>query len=157
MTRFSLALLLLLGAAPAKTTTPPKPPPTSTMPSKRPLAPEIGENLWKQSCWQCHGEDGKGDGPAAANLIGGVPSLKGKIDEDRFDSLVTVIQTGKGSMPAFSETIERQDSRRILVYLKDRMAGKPKTKPKTEKDDGAEKPENNAPEGAGEGEGNAGE
>jgi mono/diheme cytochrome c family protein len=141
----SLGLLLLIAAAPPAK----QPPPTSSMPSRRASDPEIGETLWKQSCWQCHGESGKGDGPAAASVVGGVPSLEGRIIEENFDELVEVIQAGKGRMPGFSETMEKQDSRRILIYLKDRMAGKPppsQTKKSDKSEDEKEKPEGN-PEG----------
>lgn len=122
--RLTLLLCGLLFAAP--TTTPAKATiPTSTMPGKRPPDPVVGETLWRQSCWQCHGELGKGDGPAASALIGGVPSLEGKIVEADFDKLIDGILVGKGKMPAYSETMERPDVRRILIYLKDRMDGKP--------------------------------
>ncbi len=138
---FLLGLFCLMGAGPAAK---PSPPPTSSMPAKRPPDPVVGENLYRQSCWMCHGELGKGDGPAAAAMVGGVPSLEGKIKEEDFDALIAVILNGRGKMPAFSETIERPDSRRILVYLRDRMDGKPA--PSTvDKPEAAEKEEGEGP------------
>lgn len=122
MRLFLLGLFCLMGAG---TPNKPTPPPTSSMPAKRPPDPVVGENLYRQSCWMCHGELGKGDGPAASSVIGGVPSLEGKIKEEDFESLIPIILNGRGRMPAFSETLERPDSRRILVYLNDRMSGKP--------------------------------
>lgn len=108
-----------------------KPDGTSTMPTKRPPDYEVGKKLWAQSCWQCHGEKGLGDGPAAAALPGGVPSLDGKVKGEKFDALVRVIQDGRGRMPAYSEDIDEHDSRRILQYLRDVMEGK--TPPPPEK------------------------
>ncbi len=102
-----------------------KPDGTSKMPTKRAPDYEVGKRLWAQSCWQCHGEAGKGDGPAAAALPGGVPSLEGKVRGEDFDALVKVVQDGRGRMPAYSENIDQHDSRRILQYLRDVMEGKP--------------------------------
>ncbi|MFZ5477675.1 MAG: c-type cytochrome [Myxococcota bacterium] len=95
---------------------------TSKMPTKRPPDAEVGERLWKQSCWQCHGEKGRGDGPAAAALPGGVPPLEAR--DARFDALVTVIQQGRNRMPAYAEDIDKHDARRILVYLKEVQEGR---------------------------------
>lgn len=112
----------------------PKPPPKkaseSAQPTKRPPDREIGEGLWRQSCWQCHGERGHGDGPAAAALVGGVPTLQGRVRSigaekiENLESLVDVIQSGKGRMPAYSEDIDRGDSRKIVFYLRDQLEGK---------------------------------
>lgn len=115
-----------------------KPDGTSTMPTKRAPDYEVGKRLWKQSCWQCHGEAGKGDGPAAAALPGGVPSLEGKVKGDKFEPLVKIIQDGRGRMPAYAENIDQHDSRRILVYLRDVMEGK--APPPPEKKEGEEEP-----------------
>lgn len=125
-----LALLLVLWVSVALA----KPDGTSTMPAKRPVDFEAGKRLWKQSCWQCHGEKGLGDGPSAASLVGGVPSLDGKVRGEDFDALIVVIQEGRGKMPAFSEDIDTHDSRRILGYIRDVMAGK--KPPPPEKDAG---------------------
>ena len=63
-----------------------KPDGTSKMPGKRPPDYEVGKKLWAQSCWQCHGEKGMGDGPAAAAMpdteVAGDPT-------DRLPHLVT--------------------------------------------------------------------
>jgi mono/diheme cytochrome c family protein len=140
--RLWLLLLGLVMAAPqASNTKTVTPPPTSSMPGTRPPDPVVGETLWRQSCWQCHGEVGKGDGPAAASLIGGVPSLEGSIKEPEFDALITTILAGKGKMPAYAETIERPDVRRILIYLNDRMMGKPPPSAAPESPDAPVKPE----------------
>lgn len=96
----------------------------TTVPTKRPGDREIGEALWKQSCSQCHGATGLGDGPAAEAMPGGVPDILGTLTEESLDRMVTVVQEGRGRMPAYSETIDRADSRRVLQYLLDRAAGK---------------------------------
>jgi mono/diheme cytochrome c family protein len=113
---------------------------TSKMPTKRPPDAEVGERLYKQSCWQCHGEKGRGDGPAAAAIPGGVPPLEAK--DGQFGAMVDVIQGGRGRMPAFAEDIDKHDSRRILVYLKDLQEGRFKkpTGPKDKADEEGDEP-----------------
>ncbi|MES2642010.1 MAG: cytochrome c [Myxococcota bacterium] len=137
----SVALALSVGAAFAK------PDGTSTMPTKRPPDHEVGKRLWTQSCWQCHGEDGKGGGPAAAALVGGVASLEGKVRGNDLDRLVKVVQNGRGAMPAYSEDIDEHDTRRILQYLKDKLEGRT---PPPEKDKDKDKDEEKAEPEAGE-------
>jgi mono/diheme cytochrome c family protein len=101
--------------------------PAGKMPSTRPSDRERGRELWLRSCWQCHGEAGKGDGPAAAAFAAGVPSLVGKVPPEEFDRLVTVVLDGRGPMPAFREDIDKHDTRRILVYLQDALQGRTKS------------------------------
>lgn len=97
------------------------------MPSTRPSDRERGREIWLESCWQCHGESGKGDGPAAAAFAGGVPTLVGKVPPAEYDRLVTVVLDGRGRMPAFREDIDKHDARRILVYLQDALQGRTKS------------------------------
>ena len=44
-------------------------------PKKRPEDHVAGEQIWERSCWQCHGEDNDGQGPAASALPGDVHSV----------------------------------------------------------------------------------
>lgn len=131
---------------------PVKKPGESSQPTKRPTDQEIGQNLWKQSCWQCHGERGLGDGPAAAALVGGVPTLQGRVRSvnaetiQNIDALVDAVQVGKGRMPAYSEDIDRGDTRKIIFYLRDQLEGKGPGGAGAEKpDDAADAPEGDGP------------
>ena len=137
---------------PSKPKTAAKPaskPGDSTMPGKRPPDAEVGERLWKQSCWMCHGKAGQGDGPAAAALPGGVPSLEGKAGKERNSENVRIIQEGLGRMPAYAETIDRHDTKRILVYLR-KVQKDPSSVEDVEPDAAADTDPGNAGEGAGE-------
>lgn len=87
------------------------------MPTKRPEDHVRGRTVFMQSCWQCHGASNNGQGPAAEALVGGVPDLRGKMSEDRFDALIPIILEGKGKMPAYAEELDKHDARRVLVYL----------------------------------------
>lgn len=99
-------------------------PKAPAVPTKRPPDAEVGQALYQQSCWQCHGERGLGDGPAAAAIVGGVPSLEGRVAEEAFDELVKLVVEGRGRMPAFGEDIDKHNARRILVYLREVMEGR---------------------------------
>jgi mono/diheme cytochrome c family protein len=88
------------------------------VPRKRSADHVRGQELWERSCWQCHGEEARGDGPAAAGLTAKVPDLRGRVSADRQQELVSLILAGKGMMPAFSEELDRHDARKILVYLR---------------------------------------
>lgn len=131
--RALLAFLVTVGVAALFIPSADAAPSTSTVPTKRPPDRERGRELYLLSCWQCHGTEGKGDGPAAANLPGGVPSLEQKVTKENFDDLVKLIQAGKGRMPAYREDIDKHDSRRILVYLQDALQGR--TEARGEKDE----------------------
>jgi len=113
---------------------------TSTVPTKRPPDQEVGQSLWLQSCAACHGGKGLGDGPLAAAL-GGVKTLKGAIRPDTIDGLTGVVRNGKDKMPAFSETIDAGDTRRVLEWIRDIADGKIQPKvPKATPESGIKKP-----------------
>ena len=76
-----------------------------------------GRELWEQSCWQCHGATAEGDGPSAEALTVEVPNLRGTITNDRREALINTIIYGQGLMPAYGETFDRPDARRILAFL----------------------------------------
>ena len=87
-------------------------------PKKRLSDYEEGKKIYRRSCWQCHGRDAAGEGPAAAALPDGVPTLRGGVvTRERRDEFIRSILNGKGLMPAFSAEFERQDAKRILIYL----------------------------------------
>ncbi len=96
---------------------------TFSVPSKRPPDQEVAQALWVQSCAECHGAKGLGDGALAAAL-GGVESLNGRISTDNINAIIDVVRNGKGKMPAYSETIDAGDARRILEWIRDISSGK---------------------------------
>lgn len=99
------ALLLIFGVALAE------------QPSKRKPDPEAGKDLYMRSCWQCHGREADGAGPASPALNVAVPSLRNKVSKDSISKMITVVQDGRGAMPNFSETITYTDTRRIFIYI----------------------------------------
>lgn len=145
--RFGVRLVVLVALAgsaaawfaPVATAASPNAP---AMPTSRKPDRERGRDLWLQSCWECHGTEGKGDGPAADAVPGGVPSLEGKVPDSRIDELVDLVEDGKGRMPAYREDIDKHDARRILKYLQDALAGHPEAKSEKEGEEKDEGPQN---------------
>ena len=111
-------------------------------PRKRPVDHVRGKEIWERSCWQCHGKEGRGDGPAAADLAVEVPDLRGNLQGSRQRELVDVILNGRSVMPAFSEEFDLFDARRILTYLRRLEEPKPEeSKPEEPIPEAPSKPE----------------
>ncbi len=90
----------------------------------------------------CHGPTAAGDGPAASALPSGVPSLVSFLGEDRWEAYVNVIMTGRGSMPAFAEELDRRDARRILQFLLDQERNPPEPEEESHSEDAPKAPSN---------------
>jgi mono/diheme cytochrome c family protein len=88
------------------------------VPTKRPEEHVKGRQVYDRSCWQCHGDDMSGNGPAAGALVDGVPDLRGKLDykADK-DALIFLVLDGRGDMPAFRAEFDKHDARRVLLYM----------------------------------------
>ena len=96
----------------------------AAQPSKRPADHIVGKEIYDRSCWQCHGADLSGDGPAAGALGTPVPDLRGTLDYEDVDPHLEVILYGQGDMPAFGTELDRPTARRVMVYLKRLEDGK---------------------------------
>jgi len=114
-------------------------PALAAQPKKRSEDHVQGKELWEKSCWQCHGEENDGKGPAAEALVDDVPDLRGKIGPKRYDALVQMVMSGSPTHPAFSAEMDEHQAKRILIYLDrlDRESKRepPETAPPEEKDD----------------------
>ena len=102
------------------------------VPKKLPPAKERGENLYRALCWQCHGEKGKGDGPLASHMSKDLRDIAHN-DIEQEKSYINIIQAGRGQMPSFEQVIDRHDSRRILLWLRDPVPQKKKDTENTDK------------------------
>jgi mono/diheme cytochrome c family protein len=78
-----------------------------------------GKLIYETNCLVCHGERGKGDGvigaalrPPPTDLTG--PGARAKSDKD----LRTIIQEGRGVMPAWKTRIKEQEIQDLLVYIR---------------------------------------
>ncbi len=107
------------------------------VPTKLESDKDRGEMLYMRNCWQCHGKQGLGDGPLAEAFDPLTP-LAGTIPPEDYDVTIALIRQGRGSMPAFSDVIDKHDARRVLVWLA--KADQPDEEP-TEDEDEASKDE----------------
>ncbi len=140
LTLATLALVALIGASEAVAE-------KSDWPTKRKSDPEWGEDLYNKHCWQCHGRQAEGDGPAADSLQVPVPTLRGISNPDTRGDLVATARQGSGPMPAYHESISRQDMRRVFIYIESLDSPK-KKKPAEDEEAEPEGPteEGNAPD-----------
>lgn len=89
--------------------------------SKENLA--IAKSLWAKHCQSCHGREGLGDGPKAAEL----ESDAGDFSSEEFQSLSDgelyyMTTAGKDEMPAYDKKIPSDEDRWMLVHYMRTMA-----------------------------------
>jgi mono/diheme cytochrome c family protein len=87
-----------------------------------------GRDLYNSFCWICHGTNGNGNGPAAANIPGTKPrdfTANDFVIEGREDEIYQVISTGAASsihgseyMLEWGTKLQPQQMRDVLEYLK---------------------------------------
>ena len=82
---------------------------------KRPTDEARGLELYERHCVACHGAYNGGKGPATGALVHKVPDLAGKLDVD--DEAIQVVLRGKGAMPAYEQTFDRFDAKRVLTHM----------------------------------------
>lgn len=105
---------------------------------------ENGRKIYMTHCYQCHGVEGKGDGPSAAyvprrprNFADGLYKLKTSSpytalarDEDIFDAITQGMVVA--GMPAWESTLTEQERWDVAAYLKsmsDLYEGQPDPEP----------------------------
>ena len=103
------------------------------VPTKLESDKDRGELLYMRNCWQCHGKQGQGDGPLAEAFEPLAP-LAGTIPSEEYDQAIALIRQGKGDMPAFSDVLDKHDTRRVLVWLS--KADQPDDEDQADDDDG---------------------
>jgi mono/diheme cytochrome c family protein len=83
-----------------------------------------GEALYARHCAECHGETGLGDGPEAARISGGVPSLLDLETMSRISdqSIWYGITEGIGEhMPGFADTMTDDERWAVTAYTRSLM------------------------------------
>jgi mono/diheme cytochrome c family protein len=86
----------------------------------------VGKTLFQSNCSPCHGESGKGDGPASQGLPVKPADLGERITINHYSDqyLVDVISKGGGSvgkstlMPAWSGALSDKQIRDIVAFLR---------------------------------------
>lgn len=81
----------------------------------------LGMETFKRQCAVCHGEEGKGDGPAAPALQPRPPDLtQSKLVTSMPDAeLVEFLSKGKGPMPAFAKILSGQELNAVVEVLRE--------------------------------------
>lgn len=82
----------------------------------QPAADASGADIYSQLCARCHGADlGGGIGPA----LGAGSDLVDRAD----DYIEGVIRGGRGSMPAFGNTLDDSQIDRLIGFLRSEQSG----------------------------------
>ncbi len=98
-------------------------------------AAQRGEALYEQHCASCHGEDGRGTGPAAKGLAHAPADLTNHFhrapgDGDGYlfwrvskGGTVEPFRSQKSAMPAFKSILDPQQRWEVLTYVHQKMHG----------------------------------
>lgn len=79
---------------------------------------EAGEKMAKMSCAPCHGDKGKGDGPAAVALPKKPADWTAKVVQDETDgALFWKITTGNAPMPPW-QSLSEKDRWNLVNYIR---------------------------------------
>jgi high-affinity iron transporter len=83
-----------------------------------------GAALFKRQCVMCHGATGQGDGPAAKNLKGKLPSLSDKAvmskltDAQIHEAITAGKKTEVGNMPALGKRLKPEEITDIVNFVR---------------------------------------
>ena len=82
--------------------------------------PEKGEEIYKTYCVNCHGIQGKGDGPAGKMLTPTPANFTSKKTKGKADKeLLSIIGNGKPktAMPPWKNSLSKEQIQDVLAYL----------------------------------------
>ena len=79
-----------------------------------------GEAVYSSECATCHGDEGKGDGPAAAALTPRPPDLTRSehLQTMSDEELVQYLSGGEGSMPGYDKILTEQELTDVVAWLR---------------------------------------
>jgi len=82
--------------------------------------PERGAGVYRAQCRVCHGEKGKGDGPAAVGLTPRPSDLtrSERVQTMSDEELAEFLSVGKGTMPGFREILTAQDLSDVVEWVR---------------------------------------
>ena len=80
---------------------------------------QVGRQIYASRCVSCHGRQGRGDGPIARFLDGGVGDLTPALKRKGDGLLLDAIASGVGPMPAFASALTDPERQALLLHLRD--------------------------------------
>ena len=87
----------------------------------QPVNNEKGAAVYRTNCVNCHGVNGKGDGPVAPNLIPPPADLTSQVVQQKNDQqLLKSIREGKAgtSMPAWKGDLSAQQIEDVMAFVR---------------------------------------
>lgn len=97
---------------------------------KNPIVPDeksiaLGKAVYVKECLSCHGDSGKGDGPAARDLNPKPNDLTAaKVWEQTDGAFFWKLTEGKKPMPAYDKLLSEDDRWRVINYIRATFAPK---------------------------------
>jgi mono/diheme cytochrome c family protein len=80
-----------------------------------------GKIIWETECAECHGEQGLGDGPEAANINRPIGNLTEQSEIVTYSDqvLYNIVTEGQGeNMPAFANDLNDEERRAVVAYAR---------------------------------------
>ena len=83
------------------------------------IAAQKGQILYSKLCWTCHGKNGKGDGPAAANLKPKPKSFSSvELQLQTDGELFWKLSNGKGMMVPYKHSLNEEKRWQLINYIR---------------------------------------
>lgn len=83
---------------------------------------KLGAQTFKTNCTSCHGNKGKGNGPAAVALRPRPTNLTKKIVQKSSDgALYWKIYHGKGAMPTWGKSLKSKQIWALVAFIKNKL------------------------------------
>ena len=76
------------------------------------------DTLYAQRCFNCHGANGRGDGPMAALLPVLPPDFRDTVQRKSNPQIKRLITDGKGVMPAFEPALSQSEINDMLQMVR---------------------------------------
>ncbi|NUM51819.1 MAG: cytochrome c [Flavobacteriales bacterium] len=78
-----------------------------------------GKQLFNKLCWTCHGQTGKGNGPASTNLNAKPTDFSSvEFNEQTDGAIFWKISEGRGSMASFKTSLSAKQRWQLVNYLR---------------------------------------
>ena len=83
------------------------------------IAAQKGEQLYSKLCWTCHGKNGKGEGPAAANLNPKPKNFSSvELQKQTDGELFWKLSNGKGMMVPYKHSLNKEKRWQLVNYIR---------------------------------------